>query len=466
MLTQRMTDFNALFQPDQGQPAHSLQIIPKGGFDDWFTAQPGRIRALATANHFTGKSGEHLIIADEATDVWSVAIGAADNPSVWDLAGVAMILPAGNYRLAEGTPGQAALGWLLAQYRFDRYLSKADIVPQRVLLTPDPANIPEIVRLAEATALVRDLVNTPAADMGAGELQHATEALGKVHDAVVTVTKGHDLEVGYPMIHAVGKAAEKSHAPRLIELEWGNPANPRIAIIGKGISFDTGGLNLKPGSSMRHMKKDMGGAAHALALAKLVIEARLQVRLHLLIAAAENSVSRNAFRPGDILKSRGGLTVEIDNTDAEGRLVLADAVTKAGEDAPALILDFATLTGAARVALGPDLPALFSNDHAFADELNKASVAVHDPVWRLPLWSGYEEMLKSDVADCVNSAEGGMAGAITAALFLRKFVPEGTAWAHLDTFAWRSTTRPGRPKGGDALGLRAAYEMLKGRFGN
>ncbi len=459
-----MINFTSFLQPDRGQAARTIQIIPKGGFDDWLAGQPERVRALAGANRFAAKPGEQIILPSDASADWVVAVGEAEHPGLWDLAGVAAKLPEGTYRLAEGAPGIAALGWLLAHYRFDRYLAKADPVPVRVLLTSEPASVAETIRLAEATVLVRDLVNTPAADMGAGEMQQAAEALGKAHDATVTVTKGHDLETGYPMIHAVGKAAEKSHAPRLIELEWGNPANPRIAIIGKGISFDTGGLNLKPGSSMRQMKKDMGGAAHALALAKLVMEARLPVRLHLLIAAAENSVSRNAFRPGDILKSRKGLTVEIDNTDAEGRLVLADAITKAGEDSPAIILDFATLTGAARVALGPDLPAMFSNDHALADELNRASVAVHDPVWRLPLWSGYEDMLKSEIADCTNSAEGGMAGAITAALFLRKFVPKSALWVHFDTFAWRPSAKPGRPKGGEALGLRAAFEMLKGRF--
>ncbi len=460
----QLTDFSLLLQPDRGQPANTVHIIAKGGFDDWLSGQPERVRSVVTGNRFTGKPGELIIIPGESPEDWSVAAGAADHASVWDLASIAAKLPEGTYRLAEGTPGQAALGWLLAHYRFDRYLAMADPVPQRVLLTLEPALIDETVRLAEATALVRDLINTPAADMGPAELQEQAQALANAHDAAVTVTKGHELEIGCPMIHAVGMAADRTCAPRLIEMEWGNPANPRVAIIGKGISFDTGGLNLKPGGSMRLMKKDMGGAAHALALAKLVMEARLPVRLHLLIAAAENAVAGNSFRPGDILKSRNGLTVEIDNTDAEGRLVLADAITKAGEDAPAIIIDFATLTGAARTALGPDLPAMFSNDHALADDLNKASVAVHDPVWRLPLWSGYEDMLKSEVADCVNSAEGGMAGAITAALFLRKFVPPGTLWAHLDTFAWRPAAKPGRPKGGDALGLRAAYEVLKGRF--
>jgi leucyl aminopeptidase len=267
------------------------------------------------------------------------------------------------------------------------------------------------------------------------------------------------------MIHAVGRAADRIHAPRLIELEWGRADHPRIAIIGKGVAFDSGGLDIKPPSGMRLMKKDMGGAAHALALAQLVMQAGLPVRLHLLIPAVENAISGNAFRPGDILTSRSGLTVEIDNTDAEGRLILGDAITKAGEDGAALILDFATLTGAARVALGPDLPALFANDDDLAVALSAGAEAVHDPLWRMPLWPRYDDMLKSEIADLVNSPEGGMAGAVTAALFLQRFVKSGTAWAHFDTFAWRSASTPGRPKGGEALGLRASWEMLKARFG-
>jgi leucyl aminopeptidase len=251
----------------------------------------------------------------------------------------------------------------------------------------------------------------------------------------------------------------------MIELEWGRPEHPRVAVIGKGVCFDSGGLDLKPASGMRLMKKDMGGAAHALALAQLVMGARLPVRLHLLIPAVENAVSGNAFRPGDVLRARSGTTVEIDNTDAEGRLILADALTRAGEKGAELIVDFATLTGAARVALGPDLPALFVNDDALAGKLLGAAAEVADPLWRMPLWAGYDEMLKSDIADLANSAEGGMAGAVTAALFLQGFAPKGTPWAHLDTFAWRPSPKPGRPKGGEALGLRATWRMLLARFG-
>jgi leucyl aminopeptidase len=459
-----MTDFTTLLVPDKGQDAHAIDVIRAAVFDDWFARQSERVRALAVAGQFKAKPGDMLIVPGETGGDWSVALGAAEHESVWSLAGAAAKLPEGTYRLTGAALGDAALGWLLSHYRFARYLAKGDPVPQRIMLTTEPATIAHHVQLASATALVRDLVNTPAADMGPADLQAAAQSLAAAHGATVTITKGHDLEAGYPMIHAVGQAAEKQHAPRLIELEWGNPTHPRIAIIGKGITFDSGGLNIKPGGSMRLMKKDMGGAAHALALSKLIMEARLSVRLHMLIPAAENAIAGNAFRPGDILSSRAGLTVEIDNTDAEGRLVLGDALTKAGEGKPEIMLDFATLTGAARVALGPDLPAMFCNDHGLADALSKASVAVHDPIWRLPLWSGYEDMLKSDVADMANSAEGGMAGAVTAALFLRKFVPSGVTWAHFDTFAWRPAPKPGRPKGGDALGLRAAYQVLKERY--
>jgi leucyl aminopeptidase len=278
------------------------------------------------------------------------------------------------------------------------------------------------------------------------------------------VTAGAELRDGYPLIQAVGGGASTDRAPRLIEVEWGDPGHRRVAIVGKGVCFDSGGLDIKPSAGMRLMKKDMGGAAHALALFTLVAAERLPIRLHLLIPAVENSVSATAFRPGDVIKSRQGLFVEIDNTDAEGRLILADALVRAGEDNPELIIDFATLTGAARVALGPDLPALFASDDALAASLDQGGRDVGDPLWRMPLWDGYDEMLKSDIADIVNSASSPMAGCITAALFLRRFVPAGCPWAHFDTFAWRPNAKPGRPKGGDALGLRATFAALAERY--
>ncbi|HMT45251.1 MAG TPA: leucyl aminopeptidase family protein [Chakrabartia sp.] len=459
-----MIDYSALLQPDLGQAARSIRLIAKADLDDWLASQPGPVRVLAEAHQFDAAPGSVLILPGTGGDDWSVLAGASAADGPWALAGLCSRLPAGTYRIEGGTPGQGALGWLLSHYRYERYRKDGEPVPQRVLLTSEPADIAETVRQAEATAWVRDLVNTPAADMGPAMIEHEAERLAKAFGASLTVTRGDGLESGYPLIHAVGRAADRDYAPRLIELEWGDVNSPRIAVIGKGVSFDSGGLDIKPASGMRLMKKDMGGAAHALALARLIMGAGLPVRLHVLVPAVENSISGNAMRPGDIIRSRKGLTVEIDNTDAEGRLILADALARCGENAPELILDFATLTGAARVALGPELPALFANQAELGRTFHQSGDAVGDPVWELPLWAGYDDMLKSDIADLVNSGEGGMAGAVTAALFLQRFVPEGAAWAHLDTFAWQSGAKPGRPKGGEALGLRAAWALLKSRY--
>lgn len=456
-----MTDFASLLQPDRGQSARTITLLTPETFDVWLNRQSAATRALATAQRFTAKPGTHVLIADG--DGIAVVAGVADASSPWALAKLAEALPEGSYRLDGMEVGANALGWLLGQYRFTRYRKAEDTAP-RVLLTRDVAHRDEIIRIAAATAQVRDLVNSGAGDLGPAELEAEAQTLARAHHADVTVTSGEALARDYPMIHAVGQAATRERAPRLIELHWGDPSHPRVAIVGKGVCFDTGGLDIKPSAGMRLMKKDMGGAAHALALAGLVMAAKLPVRLHLLIPAVENAVSGASFRPGDVLRTRKGLTVENTNTDAEGRLILGDALTRAGEDAPELILDFATLTGAARVALGPDLPPLFTDDEALAADLLTAGVAEDDPVWRMPLWDGYDDMLKSDIADMVNAPDGGFAGAITAALFLRRFVPKDTAWAHLDVFAWRPSAKPGRPKGGDAYALRAAYAMLKKRY--
>ena len=461
-----MTDLNALLKPDQGQPATPLHLVDKTIFDEWLNGQPERARQAVGAQGFKADGYQFATLPGEKPGEWSAVLGVANvaDPSVWCLAKAADLLPEGTYRVAGRGPGPAVLGWLLGQYRFDRYKREPSRKGPRILLTDDPARIEEAVLLAEATYLVRDLVNLPAGDLGPAELQKAAEDVASECGATVTVTSGAALSSGYPMIHAVGAAATADRAPRLIELEWGDPKNPRLAIVGKGVVFDSGGLDIKPAAGMRLMKKDMGGAAHALSLARLVMKSRLPVRLHLLIPAVENAISGAAFRPGDILKSRKGLSVEIGNTDAEGRLILGDALTKAAEATPELILDFATLTGAARVALGPDLPALFANRDELADALLDAGTTVSDPVWRMPLWKHYEEMFSSDVADLGNAADSPMAGAVTAALFLQKFVPENIAWAHFDTFAWRPAAKPGRPKGGDALGLRAAWHMLGERY--
>jgi leucyl aminopeptidase len=457
-------DFAPLLQPDRGQPAHAVTVVHPDHWNEWLTAQPAWARAAIAAHGLAGKPGNKAILPGDAPDDWSALLVCDEaRTSPWKIASLPGFLPPGTYRVADGDSAWA-LGWMLGQYRFDRYRKPAE-AGGRVLLTSDPARIDEALRLAAATALVRDLVNTGAGDLGPAELEAEAEALGKRHGATVTVTRGDALRTGYPLIHAVGRAATRERGPRLIELEWGDPTHPRVAIVGKGVCFDTGGLDIKPSAGMRLMKKDMGGAAHALALAGLVMAAGLKLRLHLLVPAVENAIGPDSFRPGDVLASRAGLTVENTNTDAEGRLILADALTRAGEGKPELILDYATLTGAARVALGPDLPPLFTDDEALARDLLAAGTDLADPMWRLPLWDGYDEMLKSDVADMVNAPDGGMAGAVTAALFLRRFVRKGIAWAHLDVFAWRPAAKPGRPKGGDAFALRAAYQMLKDRYG-
>ena len=459
-----MTDFSTLLKADRGQDARAIHIVHPDGWAEWLAAQPARVRGIVAAHALAGKPGDRAILPGDKAEDWAMLLVCDDAvESPWRIASLGASLPAGTYRLAGGETGAAGLGWLLAQHRFTRY-RKSEERGARVLLSGDAARIEETVRLAEATALVRDLVNTGASDLGPADLEREAEALAKRHGATVSVTRGDALATGYPMIHAVGQAATKERAPRLIELEWGDAAHPRVAIVGKGVCFDSGGLDIKPSAGMRLMKKDMGGAAHALALAGLVMASKLKLRLHLLIPAVENAIAGNAFRPGDVLATRAGLTVENTNTDAEGRLILGDSLTRAGEQAPALIVDFATLTGAARVALGPDLPATFANDEALAADLMAAAATAHDPLWRLPLWDGYDELLKSDLADLVNAPDGGFAGAVTAALFLRRFVPPGIPWAHIDTFAWRPSAKPGRPKGGDALGLRATWALLKARY--
>ena len=461
-----MIEFSKLLVADRGQKAHPVHLVDKDSVEGWAKTRPAEDRALLKAHGFDGKTGFAFVILPRGSDIEVVsAVADAKSLSPWCLAKLGERLPEGTYRLAEGEPGQAALGWLLAQHRFDAY-RKPDEKERgsRVLVTGEPARIDPAIRRAEATILVRELVNTPAMDLGPAELEQAVRDYADRFGAEVRVTSGDELSTGYPLIAAVGGAATRERAPRLIEMEWGNPDHPRLAIVGKGVCFDSGGLDLKPASGMRLMKKDMGGAAHALALASLIAGERLPVRLHLLIPAVENAVAGNALRPGDIVKSRQGLQVEIDNTDAEGRLILADALAKAAEGQPELIIDFATLTGAARVALGPDLPALFSNDDELADQLASAGKEIADPMWRMPLWDAYDEMLKSDIADLANASGTPMAGAVVAAMFLKRFVPTDVPWAHFDTYAWRDKAKPGRPKGGDALGLRAAFSTVTARY--
>jgi len=461
-----MTDFASLLVAHRGQKARAIHLVDKASFDAWLKKRPADDRALLAAMRFDGNKPHAFALLPRGNEFEVVgAVKSVGSLSPWCLAKLAESLPEGTYKLAAGEPGKAALGWLLGQHRFDAYRSKDESEQgPRVLVTGEAAQIETTVRLAEATALVRDLVNTPAGDLGPAELEKAVRDAATELGAQVRVTSGKDLASGYPLIAAVGGAASDARAPRLIELEWGKTDDPRVAIVGKGVCFDSGGLDLKHASGMRLMKKDMGGAAHALALARLVIVEKLPVRLHLLIPAVENAVSGAAYRPGDVIKSRAGTFVEIDNTDAEGRLVLADAFARAAEDKPALMIDFATLTGAARIALGPDLPALFTTTDALAADLETASRDAEDPLWRMPLWEPYSDMLKSEIADLANAGGAPMAGCITAAMFLKRFVPDDLEWAHLDTYAWRDAAAPGRPKGGEALGLRAVFELLQRRF--
>lgn len=420
-------------------------------------------RRWAEASGFTGEAGQVCLLPDAEGALAAVLFCYDPDELPWCTAELVAALPAGNYRLKGSldpwTAGQMVLGWLLGHYRFDRY--KEQEARGCKLVWPQGIDRGEVLRQAHAVRQVRDLINTPAEDMGPSALAAAALEVGKAYGASIETLVGDALlERNFPMVHTVGRAA--ADGPRLVALSWqGEAAGPHLALVGKGVCFDSGGLDIKAAEGMKLMKKDMGGAAHALALARLVMDAGLPLRLTLVLPIVENAIAGNAFRPLDILRGRDGSTVEVGNTDAEGRLILADALTYAAEQKPDLILDFATLTGAARVALGTELPALFCNDDAVAEAWLAAGRKIKDPVWRMPLHANYRRLLDSRVADIHSTGEGGFGGAITAALFLQHFVPEGQAWAHLDLMAWNNRARPGRPVGGEAMGLRSAYAMIK-----
>ena len=459
-----MSEAKALIQPDRGQDAIAIHLVSKDGFAAFAKGLSAGQRASLAAQKFEGGGYQIGIVPDG--DGWFAVAGVANAESLssWCLARLAEELPEGTYRVANAEAGAALFGWITGQYRFARYKSEDKPQGPRVLLTTQVALIEAAIAEAEAECLVRDLVNMPAEDMGPAALEAECERLAKAHKAELAVVRGDALEQGYPMVHAVGRAAARHHAPRLMHLSWGDASHPVLAIVGKGVCFDSGGLDIKPSVGMRLMKKDMGGAAHALALAGLVMGARLKVRLHLLVPAVENAISGGAFRPGDVLSSRKGLTIEIHNTDAEGRLILGDALTRASEENPDLIVDFATLTGAARVALGPDLPAMMARRDETAEAFLAAGRAHDDAPWRLPLPEAYREYLASDVADMANASANPFAGASVAGLFLDRFVGEGVDWVHFDTFAWNPTPRPGRARGGRGLGLRAAWHAIRARY--
>jgi leucyl aminopeptidase len=448
----------------QAGEALPLHVVGAEELDSFLGARSGAHAAFARACGFTAAAGELLVLPDANGAASRVVLGAGKGDDPFVLGVAPLKLAARDYVVASSPDGwsgeEMALAWALGAYRFERYKA-AERAPAR-LVAPPGANLAETARVADAVWLVRDLVNTPAGDMGPEALESAARELAKIYGATVKVIAGEKLlKEDFPAVHAVGRAA--AEAPRLIELEWGEKDAPKLALVGKGVCFDTGGLNIKTGDTMRLMKKDMGGAAHALGLARLVMDGKLPVRLHVVVPAVENAVGAGAFRPGDILKSRAGLTIEVENTDAEGRLVLADALTRAAEGAPDLVIDFATLTGAARVALGPELAPYYANQEKLADALEKAARAARDPVWRMPLWSGYDAQLDSPIADLKNQGSTAFAGSIVAALFLKRFVKE-LPWIHFDIYAWNPTARPARPQGGEAQGLRAAWTMLRARY--
>jgi leucyl aminopeptidase len=426
----------------------------------------GAAGAFAKAAGFEGRPGQHLMMPGGGGKLAAVLFGLEtekDEKKDLFLPGkLAGLLPEGTYRFANAPHDTrlAALAFALGAYEFARYRKGGS--KKRKLRVPAGVDAKVLSAQVEAAVLARDLINTPSNDLGPTELEAAARKLARNHRARFTSISGAKLAKGFPLVQAVGGGSPR--APRLIDFTWGNPRHPKVTLVGKGVCFDTGGLDIKSDAGMLNMKKDMGGAATALALAHMVMSARLPVRLRVIIPAVENAISGTSFRPRDIFRARNGITVEIGNTDAEGRLVLADALALADEEKPELILDFATLTGAARVALGPDLPPFFTDDDRLALDLARHGMAENDPVWRLPLWRPYEAMLNSSVAD-TNNVGGGHAGAITAALFLRKFVAQAKAWVHFDVFAWTPSAKPGRPEGGELMTARALYALLVERYG-
>jgi leucyl aminopeptidase len=413
------------------------------------------------SRQFSGKVGEVVVINDIDGNACKVYIGAGDGDEVLALSAAVMKLPIASYHVSSGLTNPALLAWSLAQYGFDHY-KKSAVMP-RVLIV-EPALLADILMVSRAIFFVRDLINRPANDLGPNAMADVLETLAHTYDATFRQWVGDELiHDNFPAIHAVGRAADE--APRLLSLIWGDESHPRVTLIGKGVCFDSGGLNLKPPANMRMMKKDMGGAAHVIGLAQWLMAYQLPIRLTVLIPAVENAVGAGAYRPGDVLTMRNGLTVEIDNTDAEGRLVLADAIVKACEDSPEVLMDFSTLTGAARVAVGTDIAAFFTNDDALASSISESATVMNDAVWRMPLFMGYDAMLESSIADMVNSSPSAYAGAITAALFLKRFVSPSQTWIHFDIMAWNLGNKPGRPEGGEAMGLLAVGHYLINRYG-
>ena len=451
------------FAGSPGQDARPLHIVDRQRLAEWRGRQPEGLAQWMDAHRFEAAAGSLLVLPGEH-GIAGAVLGVGDPLDPFSYAHAPFALPHGDWRVEGALDADASqalqLGWGLGSYRYTRF-RKPLREPARLVVDALDA---EVADLLSACLRVRDLVNTPTEHMGPEQLHAVVEDIARKHGARFEAVVGDDLLArNFPAIHAVGRASHR--APRLLQLQWGEPSHPHVAIVGKGVCFDTGGLNIKTGDGMRNMKKDMGGSAHAIALAELVMARQLPLRITLLVPAVENAIGPLSYRPGEVVATRKGVSVEIDNTDAEGRMVLCDALTYACESSPQLLLDFATLTGAARIALGPDLPALFANDDAVATAWLDAGMRTRDPVWRMPLWRPYLRYLTSYVADIANSGPSKMGGSIAAALYLERFVRDGQPWAHLDVYAWNDNDRPGRPCGGEAQGLRAAYAMLKRRFG-
>ena len=452
---------------DRSSSSLPVQFVGRSKWGAWVKAQSAARRAWIDSLGISGSSGEVAVLPGDDGKASGAVLVIPDAPTLWDFGALTSKLPVATWRL-EGetapvsmTDVAVAIG--LGAWKFDRYrATKSKASPRFVW--PESADRKRATAIVEAISMARDLITTPSSDMGPGELAAAAQALAKAHKAKVKVIVGDDLlKNNYPTIHAVGRASARP--PRLIDLTWGKASHPKVTLVGKGVCFDTGGLDLKPAAGMLMMKKDMGGAATVLAAASMIMATGLPVRLRVLVPAVENSVSGNAFRPMDVIKTRKGITVEIGNTDAEGRLILCDALHEGASEKPAMMIDCATLTGAARVALGPDLPALFCNDDKLAHSLVAAGEAVTDPMWRMPLFPAYRRMLDSKVADINNVSAGAFGGAITAALYLKEFVPDDVPWAHFDMMAWNNTSRPGRPEGGEAQVARAIYRTIADKFG-
>ncbi len=443
----------------RGAKAVALTPIKKDDLAGWLKKTNKSLKAWVDKVGFTAKAGTACPLpGNDGPKGYLVGVGGGE---LWDWAAIPGSLPPGRYAFEGEVSPDAALGWALSSYRFTRY--KESNEEPRVLVWPDDVDREETERLAEAIYLVRDLINTPSSDMGPAELANEAKKVAKDHDAAFSVIVGKQLlEKNYPTIHTVGRASVRE--PRLIDLRWGAKNHPKVTLVGKGVCFDTGGLDLKPADGMLLMKKDMGGAAHVLGLAHAIMSSQLKVRLRVLIPAVENAVDGNAYRPLDVITTRKGITVEIGNTDAEGRLILSDALAEAAREKPELIVDFATLTGAARVALGTEVAAMFTNDDDVASLLLTKSQETNDPLWRMPLFGNYKRLLDSKVADMNNISRGSFGGAITAALFLKEFV-DNIPWVHFDVMAWNVEAQSGRPVGGEAMGLRATFAAIKERFG-